>query len=91
MLKQACKKLKQYLEEESDNEDSLEVDSVEDAHLLIIQDPANELILFNFSLPVRWIGFSIEDARHIAQVILDKADLMEKSYEEKILEQSTFN
>ena len=92
MLKRACKKLKQYVEQETEDiEDGLEIDSIEDANLMVIQDLTNQLILFRFNKTVKWIGFSIEDALLIAHTLLQKADLVEKETEKQVHSSLTIN
>ena len=86
MFKKYCKKLLKYIEnkyledqdmDDLDDIDELKIDTVESANLTIIQDPINNLILFNFNKNIRWIGFDVEQAKTIIATIQRKIDVLE--------------
>ena len=50
-----------------------------DLAFAVAADPRNQVILIDFGKPVKWCGMNTKQARMLAQLLLDKADELDKS------------
>ena len=88
LIKQKMEQLKNLMKTK---EFEMELDHIENADLVIIQDTVNNLILFSFNKTIKWIGFSVEDAKYIASILLEKIDYIERMENEKNNDISNLN